>query len=41
MRDSKVKTDWLGVFVWLILLPTGTALGWFILYRLVMGIFNG
>ncbi len=41
MRDSKVKIDWFGVFVWLILLPTGSLLGFLLLYKLVMWIFNG
>ena len=41
MRDSKVKVDWLGGFVWLILLPIGTALGWYLLYKLMMWGFGG
>jgi len=41
MKDSKVKIDWLGVFVWIILLPTGTLLGFLLLYKLAMSIFNG
>ena len=41
MRDSKVKVDWLGFFVWLILLPAGTLLAFFLLYKLVASLFNG
>jgi len=41
MKDSKVKVDWLGVFVWLILLPIGTLLSFLILYKLVVVLFNG
>tara|TARA_B100001778_G_scaffold191437_1_gene157806 strand:- start:1200 stop:1325 length:126 start_codon:yes stop_codon:yes gene_type:complete len=41
MKDSKVKVDWLGVFVWLVLMPTGTLLGFLILYKLIVSIFNG
>ena len=41
MRDSKVKVDWLGVFVWIILLPTGALLAFSLLYKLVVSLFNG
>ena len=41
MKDSKVKTDWLGVFVFFILLPTGAVLSWFLLYKLVVSFFYG
>ena len=41
MKDSKVKVDWFGVFVWLFLFPTGTLLAFLLLYKLVVSIFNG
>ena len=41
MRDSKIKIQWLGVFVWLFFIPTMALLSFYAIYRLIGILANG